>query len=103
MINDRDLVRQMLKRDVINVYRSLPNITNRLGINITPFLGLFEDKILSYADVGVEAIVGWLFGTETSCDIDEAAEIAKMFTSDKIDEYRKKVHEMKSNTLSNEV
>lgn len=101
MVSDRDLVRQMLRRDVINIYRNLPNITNKLGLNVTPFLGLFEDKVLSYADIGIEAIVGWLFGAEISCDVDEAAEIAKMFTNDKIEEYRRKVHEMKSN-INNE-
>lgn len=99
MVNDKDLVRQMLRRDVINIYRNLPNITNKLGLNITPFLGLFEDKILNYADIGIETIVSWLFGSETSCDIDEAAEIAKMLTNDKIEEYRKRVHDMKTDKV----
>lgn len=102
-MTDKDLVRQMLERDVINIYRTLPNIAGKLGLNITPFLGLFEDKILSYADIGIDAVIGWLFGPEPSCDVDEAAEIAKMMTNDKIEEYRRKVHEMKANSQTSSV
>lgn len=88
----------MLERDAVNLYRSLPSILNTFGINIVPYMNLFEDKILNYADIGIDVITSWLFGKEPSCDVDEAADIAKMLTNDKIEEYRKRVHEAKSNT-----
>jgi hypothetical protein len=58
-------------------------------------LSLFEDKVLSYADVGIETALDWLFGKDASGDLDEATEIAKMVTNDKIEEYRKRIRESK--------
>lgn len=96
MITDRELTKQIMQRDIVNIYRQLPKITNQLGFNIAPMLGIFEPKILSYADVGVEMVLDWLFGTDSSGDLDEATDIAKMLVNDKIEEYRKKIREAKS-------
>ena len=85
MISDREIFKQMLERDVLNIYRQLPKLLGGLGVNITPYLGLFEDKILSYADIGIDTAVTWLFGAENPCDIDEAADMAKMMVYDKIE------------------
>jgi hypothetical protein len=93
MVSDKELFRQMLERDVMNLYNQLPDLLGGLGINIKPYMGLFENKILSYADTGIDAAVAWLFGKDDSCDIDEAADIAKMMANDKIEEYRKRVRE----------
>lgn len=95
MISDRDLARQILERDFINLYKALPSIASNLGLNISPFIGLVENKILGYADMGIEYILNTLFGADKSCDVDEATDIAKMFATDKIEEYRKRVHEMR--------
>ena len=95
MITDKEIARQIMERDIINIYRQLPQITNRLGFNIAPMLGIFEDKILSYADVEINTVLDWLFGADSSGDLDEATEIAKMMTNDKIEEYRKRIREAK--------
>lgn len=95
MITDKELARQIIERDFINIYRQLPQIANRLGLNVSPVLSLFEDKILSYADIGIDTILDLLFGSDASSDIDEATEIAKMITNDKIEEYRKKIRQEK--------
>lgn len=96
MISDKELAKQMLERDALNLYRQLPQIGNQLGINITPFLGLFEDKVLKYIDVGLDMVVDSLFGVDNTSDIDEASDIAKMMVNDKIEEYRKRVREAKN-------
>lgn len=96
MISDKELFRQMLERDVLNLYNLLPSIANNLGLNISPYLGLFENKILGYADIGIDALLNMLFGADNSGDIDEAADIAKMLVNDKIEEYRKAIREAKS-------
>lgn len=101
MLSDRELARQMIERDVMNLYRNLPSIANQFGVNVSPFLGMFEDKILGYADMGVETLLNMLFGKDPKCDIDEATEIAKMITNDKIEDYRKKVKEAKSKEEEN--
>ena len=96
MISDKEIAKQMLERDVLNLYRQLPQLGSQLGINITPFLGLFEDKILKYIDSGLDMVVDSLFGIEDTSDIDEASDIAKMMINDKIEEYRQRVREAKS-------
>lgn len=96
MITDRDIARQIIERDLINIYRQLPQLGNRMGINVAPVLSLFEDKIMSYADLGIDALLTLLFGSDNTGDIDEAAEIAKMITNDKIEEYRKKIRDEKN-------
>lgn len=96
MISDKEIAKQMLERDILNLYRQLPQLSSQLGINITPFLGLFEDKILKYIDSGLDMVVDSLFGIEDTSDIDEASDIAKMMVNDKIEEYRQKVREAKS-------
>lgn len=101
MISDREIFKQMLERDVLNIYRQLPKLLGGLGVNITPYLGLFEDKILSYADIGIDTAVTWLFGAENPCDIDEAADMAKMMVNDKIEEYRKRVRDAKKSSHQN--
>lgn len=95
MISDREIFKQMLERDVLNLYNLLPSIINSFGINISPYLSLFENKIFNYADIGIEYLLNILFGNDNSSDIDEAADIAKMFVNDKIEEYRKAVREEK--------
>lgn len=94
-MDDREILKQMLERDVINLYRQLPQLLGNFGVNISPYLGIFENKILSYADMGIDAAIAWLFGSDPSSNIDEAADIAKMMTKDKIEEYRRKVKEEK--------
>lgn len=94
MVSDREIFKQMLERDVANLYNMLPSIANNLGFNILPYLPLFKNKILGYADIAVSTITDALFGSEES-DIDEASDIAKMMVTDKIEEYRKKVKDMR--------
>lgn len=94
MVSDKEVVRQMLEREVMNLYNQLPKLGAQMGINIAPFLGMFENKILGYADMGIETALTWLFGADG--DIDEAADVAKMIVNDKIEEYRKKVKEQKA-------
>lgn len=94
MVSDRDLLKQILERDAINLYRQIPSIGKMLGINISPVITLFEDKISVYIDTAISGLVDTLFGSE-ECDIDEASEIAKMIANDKIEEYRKRVKEKK--------
>lgn len=94
-MDDREILKQMLERDVINLYRQLPQLLGNFGVNISPYLGIFENKILSYADMGIDTAIAWLFGSDPSSNIDEAADIAKMMTNDKIEEYRQKVKEEK--------
>lgn len=101
MISDKELARQMIERDVLNIYRQLPRISSNLGFNISPFLSLFQDKIFSYLDVGIDVIVNTLFGQDESGNIDEAVDIAKMITNEKIEEYRKKIREEKEKILKN--
>lgn len=93
MVSDKEIARQIMEREVMNLYNQLPTLGNKLGINITPILGMFENKILGYADLGIETALTWLFGIDG--DIDEAADIAKMMANDKIEEYRKKVKEQR--------
>lgn len=98
MVSDKEIARQMLERDIMNIYRSLPQLTSQLGFNITPFLGIFEDKIFKYIDVGLDMVIDSLFGVDNTSDIDEASDIAKMMVNDKIEEYRKRVREAKKNS-----
>lgn len=99
MINDRDLAKQIIERDILNIYVQLPQIASKLGLNISPILNIFQDKILSYADMGVEMLLDLLFGRDNIGDVDEAAEIAKMITNDKIEQYRKKIREEKNKNV----
>lgn len=96
MITDREVAKQVIQRDIVNLYRQLPQIANGLGLNVAPMLSLFENKILSYADTGVDIVLNWLFGPDNSGNIDEAADIAKMMTNDKIEEYRKRIRQEKA-------
>ena len=96
MVSDRDIFKQMLERDILNLYNQLPNLLGNFGINVSPYLELFQDKIFSYADIGIDTITTWLFGVENPCDIDEAADMAKLMVNDKIEEYRKRVREAKN-------
>jgi hypothetical protein len=93
MISDKEIARQILEREVMKIYNQLPTIGNKIGMNVTPILSMFENKILGYADIGIETALTWLFGTDGN--VDEAADIAKMMVNDKIEEYRKKVKEQK--------
>lgn len=96
MITDKEIARQMIERDIMNIYRQLPQLSGNLGINISPILGLFQDKIFSYLDVAIDSFLDALFGKDGEGDIDEASDIAKMFATDKIEEYRKRVREHKA-------
>lgn len=95
MITDKEIARQIIERDIINVYRQLPQLSNGLGINISPFLGIFQEKIFSYLDGIIDNILDALFGKDSDSDIEEASEIAKMLVTDKIEEYRKRIKEQK--------
>lgn len=97
MISDKELFRQMIERDVQNIYRQLPSFLNNFGINISPYLSLFEDKILSYTDLGIDMLITLLFGSkDETCNIDEAADVAKLMVNDKIEEYRNRIKEIKN-------
>lgn len=96
MVSDKEIFKQMLERDVSNLYRQLPSILSGFGINVSPYLGMFEDKIMSYAEFGIDTVINILFGSDNACDIDEATDVAKMVVNDKIEEYRKRVREAKS-------
>ena len=93
MISDKEIARQIIEREVMQLYNQLPLIGNKIGISITPFLSVFENKILGYADIAIDTMLTWLFGSDGN--IDEASDIAKMMVNDKIEEYRKKVKEQK--------
>ena len=95
MISDRELAKQVLERDVINLYRQIPDFAKQLGVNVSPVLGMFEDKILGYTNIGVDMVVDWLFGVDMTSNIDEASDIAKMVVNDKIEEYRQRVRDAK--------
>ena len=96
-MDDKEILRQMLERDVLNIYRQLPQLLGNLGVNVSPYLGVFEKKVLDYADKGIDVALAWLFGADPDSDIDEAADIAKMMTNDKIEEYRQKVKNSRNN------
>lgn len=93
MISDKELFKQMLSRDITNIYRQIPNFIGAPS-SITPYLSLFEGQILQYVDVASDIASEWLFGKDG--DIDEAADIAKMMANDKIEEYRRKVKESRN-------
>lgn len=103
MVTDKEITRQILERDILNLYRTLPQITKQFGINIAPILVLFEDKIFQYIDSGLDTVMDALFGEDSKGDIDEATDIAKMMVNDKIEEYRQKVRKAKINTENNSI
>ena len=49
-MDDKEILRQMLERDVLNIYRQLPQLLGNLGVNVSPYLGVFEKQVLDYAD-----------------------------------------------------
>ena len=102
IVSDRELFKQMIERDILNLYNLLPSITSNLGINISPYLSIFENKIFNYLDLGIESFLDMLFGKDNSADIDEVADIAKMIVNEKIEQYRKAVREAKLNNIENE-
>lgn len=95
MISDKELFKQMADRDVVNLYRYLVYQLAG-GTSVATYASLFEDKILGYANLGVDKACDWLFGKDIGCDIDEAADIAQAVVSDKIEEYRKRVKEQRA-------
>jgi hypothetical protein len=95
MIADKEIARQILERDFLNLYNYLPQVLNNSGLNISPYLGLFENKIMAYADQGIEYILNLLFDSD-QCDAEEAAEIAKLFVNDKIENYRAQIRAKKA-------
>lgn len=103
MVSDKEIARQMIERDIMNIYRQLPQLSGNLGINISPFLNLFQDKVFSYLDNLIENFLNLLFGSDGEGDVDEATDIAKMLVSDKIEEYRKKIREEKSKIKDNNI
>lgn len=64
MISDKEIARQILEREVMKIYNQLPTIGNKIGMNVTPILSMFENKILGYADIGIETALTWLFDTD---------------------------------------
>lgn len=97
MVNDRDIAKQIIQRDIINAYNQLPIICKQMGLNLSPIFGLIEDKVIYFSNIFTDMALNWLFGADSSANIDEAADIAKMMTNDKIEEYRKKIREAKKN------
>ena len=102
MISDKELFKQMADRDVVNLYRYLIYQLAG-GTSIATYASLFEDKILGYANIGVDKACDWLFGKDVGCDIDEAADIAQAVVSDKIEEYRKRVKEQRAAKMRNNI
>lgn len=99
MVSDRDLTKQILQRDMLNLYRQLPSLASQLGFSVLPIFSMFEDKITGYINIGVDMVVDWLFGDNINTDIDEVSDIAKMMVTDKIEEYRKRVRQAKENEV----
>ena len=99
MITDKEIARQILERDFLNLYSYLPQILNNKGLNISPYLGLFENKIMSYADQGIDYVLNILFDSD-QCDADEASEIAKLFVNDKIEDYRAQIRAKKAGMIN---
>ena len=99
MVSDRDLTKQILQRDMLNLYRQLPSLASQLGFSVSPIFSMFEDKITGYINIGVDMVVDWLFGDNINTDIDEVSDIAKMMVTDKIEEYRKRVRQAKENEV----
>lgn len=90
MITDRELFIQMIERDVINLYNQLAKQNSILTLKPV------QDKIYSYADVGIEYITNLLFGTDNSVNIDEASEMARLVAEDKINHYRDRLKNKKA-------
>lgn len=97
MLTDRELFVQMIERDVTNLYDILAQNNNIL--KIVPI----QEKIFSYADIGINYLTNLLFGKESeNASIDEASEVAKMVAEDKISEYREKLKRKKQEEINNE-
>lgn len=90
MLTDRELFVQMIERDVINLYNQLAKQNSILTLKPV------QDKIYSYADVGIEYITNLLFGTDNSVNIDEAGEMARLVAEDKINHYRDRLKNKKA-------
>lgn len=93
MITDRELFVQMLERDIINLYESLSQQQALLN------LPMVKQTIFTYADKGIAYATDLLFGKDGKSDIDEASQIAKFITDNKIEEYREKIRNEKNNLI----
>ena len=89
MITDRELFVQMIERDVVNLYSQLAKQNSLLALKPV------QDKIYSYADMGIEYLTNLLFGIEENSTLDEASEMAKLVAEDKINYYRDKLKNKK--------
>lgn len=90
MITDRELFVQMVERDVINLYNYLAKENSILALKPV------QDKIYSYADIGIEYITNLLFGEDSNTTIDEASEMARLVSEDKINHYRDRLKNKKA-------
>ena len=69
----------------MNIYQQIAS--NNALLN----LPMVQEKIYGFADLGIEKLTNLLFGTTKETSIEEAAEIAKMVSNSKIEEYRSKI------------
>lgn len=90
MITDRELFVQMIERDVINLYNQMARQNSILTLKPV------QDKIYSYADVGIEYVTNLLFGSDDNTNIEEATEMAKLVAEDKINHYRDRLKNKKA-------
>lgn len=85
MISDKELFTQMIERDILNMYNLIAS--NNAILTMPPI----QEKIFSYADMGVAYLTNLLFGENPKCDIDEAVDVGKFVANEKIEEYRNKI------------
>ncbi len=90
MITDKELFVQMIERDVVNLYNQLARQNSILTLKPV------QDKIYSYADVGIEYLTNLLFGTDNDATLDDASEMARLVAEDKINHYRDRLKNKKA-------
>lgn len=96
MLTDRELFVQMIERDVMNLYGQLSKQYSLLS------LGPVQEKIYSYADIGIEYLTNLLFGADENTSIEEASEMAKLVADDKINSYRERLKKQKEEMKNKE-
>ena len=89
MLSDRELFVQLIERDFLNIYQQLANTTPMLNIPMV------QEKIFGYGDILIGKAADLFFGAQNSNGIEEAIEIAKHITNNKIEEYRTKILQAK--------
>lgn len=95
MLTDRELFVQMVERDVVNLYNQIARQNSLLTLKPV------QDKIYSYADMGIEYVTNLLFGPDDNTNIDEATEMARLVAEDKINYYRDRLKNKKAEIAQN--